>query len=202
MDNRIIAIAIIAFIAIAAIVFVLYQQQESRPLEQDYEPSTPGLGPDAAGLVPVEPGSVLDACGSQETSYMRDMCWLFEAGYDFEASKCLNIGDRPARIDCIRSVAIGYQSEAVQAKLDACDALMQTSMDSFYNCLDRAWPEARAEKLAICNEFFPDDETQKWMCHSTVAVEMNDTEICDAMPLQPTDFKAHCLSMVAGEYGP
>jgi hypothetical protein len=31
---------------------------------------------------------------------------------------------------------------------------------------------------------------------------MNDTEICDAMPLQPTDFKAHCLSLVAGEYGP
>ncbi|MFA4855717.1 MAG: hypothetical protein WC634_03975 [archaeon] len=201
MDKRIIAGAIIALIAIAAIVFVLYQQQEAQPLEQDYEPTYDNLGYDEQALVPLEENSPLDECGTQTTSYMRDLCWLFKAGEEFDASKCLNIESRPTRIDCIRSIAAAYQSEALQAKLDACDALMQESMAPFYDCRDKLEPQVRAEKTAICDKYLQDDKTQLYMCHSTVAVGLNDTAICDALPTQPTDFKAHCLSMVAGEYG-
>jgi hypothetical protein len=201
MDKRIIAVAIIALIAIAAIVFVLYQQQEAQPLEQDYAPDYNNLGYDTQDLVPLEENSILDECGTQTTSYMRDLCWLFEAGDEFDASKCLNIESRPAKIDCIREIAATYQSMALQAKLDACDVLKQESMARFYVCIENLEPLVRAEKTAICDKYLADDTTQRYMCHSTVAVELNDTAICDALPTQPTDFKAHCLSMVAGEYG-
>lgn len=201
MDKRIIAVAIIAVIAIAAIIFVLYQQQEAQPLEQDYEPNYDDLGYEEQDLVPLEENSLLEECGTQTTSYMRDMCWLFEAGYEFDASKCLNIESRPTRIDCIREIAATYQSEALQAKLDACDSLMQESMAPFYDCLGKLESQVRAEKTAICDKYLQDDKTQLYMCHSTVAEELNDAAICDALPTQPTDFKAHCLSMAAGEFG-
>lgn len=201
MDKRIIAAAIIALIAIAAIVFALYRQQEAQPPEQDYKQDYNDLGYEEQGLVPLEENSLLEECGTQTTGYMRDLCWLFKAGDGLDASKCLNIESRPTRIDCIRSIASNYQSEELQAKIDACDSLLQESMAPFYICIENLEPRVRSEKTAICDKYLADDATQRYLCHSTVAVELNDTAICDALPTQPTDFKAHCLSMVAGEYG-
>jgi len=208
--QKIIIIAVLVFIVIAAIVFVAYQIQESAPIEEEYVPEIDEFGFTEEELTPVEEGSILDDCGTQDTSYARDFCWLYEAGDELDASKCANIVERPIRINCIRGIAVAFQSEEMFAKTDACNLLLLDigsenefdafKIEKFYKCLELLESPIRAEKTAICDEFFTDDETQRYMCHATIAVELNDTVICDALPTQPTDFKQHCLSMVAGEF--
>ncbi len=208
--QKIILIAILVFVVITVIVFVAYQIQESVPIEEEYVPEIDEFGFTEEELVPVEAGSILDECGSQDTPYARDLCWLYEAGDELNASKCLNIEERPMRINCIRAIAVAFQSEGTLAKIEACNALLLGiesenefdvfKIEKFYECLEPLEPQIRAEKTAICDEFFTDDKTQRYMCHATIAVELNDTVICDALPTQPTDFKQHCLSMVAGEF--
>jgi len=171
MQQKIIIGAILAFIVFSAIVFVLYQQQEAEPvqangLDEIYEHSQSF---DEEDLVPVEQGSILSECGSQETQYKRDLCWLFEATEEVNGEKCLNIEERPVRIDCVRTVAVDTEGE-------------------------------NQEKLAVCNQYFSDDEPQRFMCHSTIAKEFLDYSICDAMPIQPNNYKEHCVSVVSGEF--
>ncbi len=170
MQQKILFGIVLAFIAISAIVFVLYQQQESQPLVQDYEPDFDQLAFVEEDLVPVEPGSILLQCGLQETQYKRDLCWLFEATAEVNAEKCTNIAERPVRIDCIRTVAVDTGGET-------------------------------AEKLAVCNAYLSDDEPQLYMCHSTVARDLLDYSICEAMPEKPNDYKAHCIWIVDSETG-
>ena len=122
--QKIIIIAILVFIVIVAIVFVAYQIQESVPIEEEYVPEIDEFGFTEEELIPVEEGSIFDECGTQNTSYARDLCWLYEAGDEFDASKCANIVDRPMRINCIRGVAVGFQSESILAKIDACNELL------------------------------------------------------------------------------
>jgi len=208
--QKIIIIAVLVFIIITAIVFVAYQIQESAPLEEEYVPEIDEFGFTEEELIPVEEGSILDDCGTQDTAYVRNLCWLYEAGDELDASKCANITDRPMRINCIRGIAVAFQTEETIAKIDACNLLLLDiesenefdvfKIEKFYECFEPLEPQIRAEKTAICDEFFTDDETQRYMCHATIAVELGDTVICDALPTQPTDFKQHCLSMVAGEF--
>ena len=208
--QKIIIIAVLVFIVIAAIVFVAYQIQESALVEEEYVPEIDEFGFTEEELVPVEEGSILDDCGTQDTPYARDLCWLYEAGDELDASKCANITDKPMRINCIRGIAVVFQTEETIAKIDACNLLLLDiesenefdafKIEKFYKCLGSLEPQIRAEKTAICDEFFTADETQRYMCHATIAVELDDTVICDALPTQPTNFKQHCLSMVAGEF--
>ncbi len=208
--QKIIIIAVLVFIVIAAIVFVAYQFQESVPIEEEYVPDIDEFGFTEDELVSVEEGSILDDCGTQDTLYARDLCWLYEAGDELDASKCANIEDRPMRINCIRGIAVAFQTEETIAKMVVCNELLldiesENELDDFkiqkfYECYEPLESQIRAEKTAICDEFFTDDEVQRYMCHATIAVELEDTAICDTLPIQPTDFKQHCLSMVVGEF--
>ena len=113
--------------------------------------------------MPVEEGSILDSCGSQDTQYARDLCWLYEAGDELDASKCVNIEDRPMRINCIRSIAVAFQSESTSAKIVECNDLLldiesENDFDSFkiekfYQCYEPLAPLIRSEKTAICDDF-------------------------------------------------
>ncbi len=209
-SQKIIIIAVLVFIALAAIVFVLYQAQEAAPAEIEYVPSINEFGFTGEELITVEEGSILDECGTQDTQYVRDLCWLYEAGDELDASNCMNIEERLMRINCIRAVASVFQTEETFAKIELCNEILldiesENELDpfkvtKFYECFEPLHPQIRAEKIAICDTFLEDDETQRYMCHATVAVELEDEEICNTLPTQPTDFKQHCLSMVAGEF--
>ena len=200
MQQRIVFGVIIAVIAISIIVFVLYQAQEAQPLVQDYPLEFEDLPPVEDYYTPVEPGSILSECGQQETEYKRDLCWLFEAGKETDASKCLNIAERPRRIDCIRAVARDFESAETKQRIANCEARFST--DTFeerkqlYACLDEMLPEMKQEKLAICNQFLADDQQQVYMCRSEIARDFIDYDICDAMPTQPIDYKEHCHFIV------
>lgn len=171
MQQKIAVGIILAFIVFSAVVFVLYQQQEAQPppednLDEIFKSSQSFVEED---LVPVERGSILLECGTQESEGKRDLCWLFEATAEVNAAKCMNIVERPARIDCLRTVAVDTEGSIV-------------------------------EKLGVCDQYLSDDEPQRFMCHSTVAKEFLEYSICEAMPEQPNNYKAHCISIVDGEF--
>jgi hypothetical protein len=209
MQSKIIVGAIVGLVVISGIVFLLYQQQESQPLEQEYEPSFGDTPFDEEELKPIESGGVLDECGSQGTQYLRDLCWLFLAGDELDASKCLNIVERSARIDCIRGVAKAFESEATTKELEACAQLLAPAQDDedlaadnlgrFYDCLDAIEPTLKEDKLAICNRYLADDEPQLYMCHSEIARELLDYSICDAMPTSPNNYMEHCIWILDSE---
>lgn len=209
MDWRIVAGAVAAFVVFSVLVFFLYQQQEAQPVEQEYEPSFGDTPFNEEELFAPEPGSVLGECGSQETDYKRDLCWLFLAGDNLDAGQCMNISERPVRIDCIRAVAVDFESPETTEGLAACDALLEVSegeeelaadnLGKFYGCLDAIWPRMRSEKLAVCDAYLSDDEPQLYMCYSEVASEFLDYGICDQMPAQPTNYAEHCTWIVDSE---
>ena len=201
MDQKTMAIgAVIAVIIVFGLVFVLYQQQESMPKEEDFELD---LGPVPTVEVentPVEPGSILNDCGTQENSYLADECWLFEAYSELDAEKCLNIGERPRRIDCIRAIARDFESEDLRESIGLCDSYFGESAEKALSCFENILPKMRSEKLAICNKFFADDEPQKFRCHAEVARELLDYSICDDM--QKQNYRDNCYFIVDFEnYG-
>jgi hypothetical protein len=209
MQQKIIVGAIVAVVVVSGIVFLLYEQQESQPLEQEYESSFGDTPFDEEETIPIELGGVLDECGSQGSGYLRDLCWLFLAGEELDAGKCLNIVERPVRIDCIRGIARDFESEATTKALVDCGELLSPAMDDeglaadnlgeFYDCLDAIEPTLKADKLAICNRYLSDDEPQLYMCHSEIAVELLDYSICNAMPTSPNDYREHCTGIVDSE---
>ena len=199
MLQRIAIGAIVAFIAVSAIVFVLYQQQESQPLVQDHDPVLLDFPVDEQPIAP-EQGSILLQCGTQETQYKRDLCWMFEASDGLDASKCLKIVERPVRIDCIRVVAKLFESPETSQQIAACEESFSEEIPSLFKCLEVLEPQIRAEKLSVCDSFLSDDVPQLYMCRSEVAKELFDKSICDAMPEQPTDYKAHCHWILDSEF--
>jgi len=185
---------LIAIIVVCGIIFVLYQQQESQPLEEEYEPDfgpVPGVEIDYAAPVP---GSILDECGTQETQYKRDLCWRFEAYDEMNAEKCLNIEENSDRVICIRAIARDFQSEPVLEKEAVCDSYFTESSAKAFSCYEALLPEIRSEKLAICNQYFKDGEMQLYRCHAEVARELLDYSVCDAIPKQA--YKDNCYFII------
>lgn len=197
MKTKIVLGAILAFIIFSAIVLVLYQQQESQPVEEGYEPDLGELPfIDESELQPVEPGSVLGTCGTQATQYDRDFCWFFEAVEEFDAEKCLNVEERPRRIDCIRAIARDFESEETEQALKDCNSSYYKDIMGYLGCVEGLAPQMREEKLAICNKYFAEDETQKYRCHAEVARELLDYTPCENIPLSKKNYRDNCFWIV------
>ncbi len=196
MGSKILVGAVLGFILISVAVYVLYQQQEAQPQEQDYETEFSDLPPPEDDYVAPQPGSILQECGQQETQHSRDMCWLYEAADELDASKCLNIESRPTRISCIRGLAVGYESDATYEKEMACGERYADDLGQFFDCIDALIPTLRQEKLSICDQFLADDQTQMYLCKTDVAKELVDYSICETMP---TNFKESCMHVVSTE---
>jgi hypothetical protein len=197
MKTKIVLGAILAFVIFSAIVFVLYQQQEAQPLEEEYEPNLGELPfIDEADLKPVGAGSVLADCGTQATQYDKDFCWFFEAVEEFDADKCLNVEERPRRIDCIRAIARDFESEQTQQGFEDCNASFYQDIMGYLDCVDRLVPRMGDEKLAICDKHFSDDETQRYRCHAEIARELMDYSICEAIPPSKKNYRDNCFWIV------
>lgn len=183
--------AVLAVVVVFGGIFVLYQTQEPETGEDDFEVD---FGPvptvDVDYTTPVEPGSILNECGVQETQYKRDLCWRFESLDEANAEKCLNIVERPDRIICIRAIARDFESEAVKEDIARCDSYFSESIEKGFACYEPVLIKMKSEKLAVCNEFFDDDEVQRFRCHAEVARELLDYSICDAMQVQA--YKDNC----------
>ncbi len=195
MRTKIVLGAILAFIVFSAIVFALYQQQEAQPIEEEYEPDLGELPfIDEANLDPVEPGSVLGKCGTQATAFDRDFCWFFEALDEADPDKCLEVEERPRRIDCIRAIARDFESEQTQQGFEDCNASYYEDIFGYLDCIDGLVPKMGKEKLAICNEYFENDETQRYRCHAEVARELLDYSICEA--IEKKNYRDNCIWIV------
>ena len=197
MQGKTIAIgAVLAFVAFSAIVFVLYQQQQSQPLEQDYEKEFSDLGFVEEELTPVAGGSILQGCGALQTQAEKDICLALEAGNEQNAEKCLLISEKPAQIDCIRAVAVDFESDSTKEEMALCDEIPVEDYAAYLDCANPLLPQMTQEKLSVCNKYFAENETQKYLCHSTIARNLGDFAICDPMP---ENFKQGCTTMVQSE---
>lgn len=197
MRTKLVLGAILAFIVFSAIVFTLYQQQEALRGEQEYEPDLGELPfVEESDITPVAQGSVLSECGSQENQYDKDFCWFFEAYEEMAPDKCLNVEERPRRIDCLRAIARDFESEETQQALDDCNAT-HTDFEGYYDCVEGLVPKMKNEKLSICNAYFSDDETQKYRCHAEVARELMDYSICEDIPESTQNYyRKNCFWIV------
>jgi len=196
MEQKYVLAAVLILIVAAGAIFVLYQQQEDQPQVQDYPYEFEDLPPDETDYVTPEPGSILQGCGSQETQYGKDMCWLFEASEELNAEKCKNIAEEPTKIDCIRGVAIDYMSNSSRSKALQCEESYSDNLTQLFHCLDSMLPVLTVEKLGICNQFLLGNETQLYLCKTGVAKELVDYTICETMP---TNFKENCIHQVSTE---
>ncbi len=183
MEQKNIVYGVLAVAVACGLVFVLYQQQEAQPAE-DYELGEEDLEESwyvDADPAPVEEGSILQPCGQQETSYKRDLCWRFEA-FDYQdPERCLNIEYGPDRIICIRSIARDFVSLDIQEKLGECEETYSDDNPGYYACISPYDAQFKNDKLAICNEYFSENISQKYRCHAEVARELLDYDICYAI---------------------
>lgn len=131
--NRKIFGAVLAFIIVSLIVFVLYQQQEALVPDSDFGPVSEDEIYDEDYYAPVEQGSVLDECGSQETRYKRDLCWRFDAFEAMDPELCLNIEANADKIICIRTVAIDVGG-GKRDMLAVCDKYIVGNEFQRYRC--------------------------------------------------------------------
>lgn len=132
MDRKLLIGIALGFILISAIIFVLYQQQESVVPNDDFGPEDEFEIYDDTYYAPVEQGSILDECGTQETQYKRDLCWRFEAFDTMNPALCLNIGEYSDRIICIRAIA--RDTEGKGAMLSVCDQYIKDDEAQRYRC--------------------------------------------------------------------
>ena len=132
MDRKIVIGAILAFVVISVIVFVMYQQQEDYVQEEDFGPEEEADIHDGTYYEPVEQGSILDECGSQETQYKRDMCWKFEAFDYLDPERCLNIEENSDKIICLRTIA--RDTEGKGAMLAVCNQYLADDAFQKYRC--------------------------------------------------------------------
>lgn len=197
MQKKNLAIGIaLAFVAFSAIAFVLYQQQQNQPLEQDYKKEFSDIDFTEGELSPVSEDSILHGCGALQTLAEKDLCLALESTSEQNADKCTLISERPARIDCIRAVAVDYESDSIKEKLAYCEEISVMEYNSFVECMDALQSQMLQEKLAICNKYFSNDTTQKYMCQSVIARNLGNISVCDPM-LEP--YKQHCINMVQSE---
>lgn len=198
MQGKTIAVgAVLAFVAFSAIVFVLYQQQQqNQPLEEDYQKEFSDLEFVPDELAPVAGDSILHGCGALETQTEKDICLGLEATNNQNADECLLISERPARIDCLRAVAVDFESDSMKEKIALCNEIPVEEYTAYFDCIYALEGQMKQEKLSVCNKYFADDETQKFMCQSEIARYLVDFTICDPMP---ENFKAHCIQMVESE---
>jgi len=200
MDQKLAVGLVIAFVAISAIVFVLYQQQEGGPKEIDYEPDFDELDLLQESDVPVGQDSILEECGSQETQYKRDLCWQFEAFNSQDAGKCINIEASVEEGNCIRAVAKNFLSEQNRLAIESCQASFPSEFEKFYECLDRIYPSVKQDKLGICNSRFSGQPIWLYRCHMDVASELLDQDICTAIPAQYQNYRQMCFNAVESEF--
>jgi len=197
MQGKTIAIgAVLAFVAFSAIVFALYQQQQSQPLEQDYAKEFSDLEFVEEELTPVAADSIMQGCGSLETQAEKDICLALEASNSQNPDECLLISEKPAQIDCIRAVAVDFESDSTKEKIAECENIPVEDYTAFADCMDALQGQMKQEKLSVCNKYFAENETQKFLCHSTIARNLGDFAICDPMP---ENFKQGCIRMVQSE---
>jgi hypothetical protein len=135
MQHKIV-IALIVFIAIGLAFFFLYGQQQSQPVEGDFEPD---LGP-VPGVV-VEPGNLAPTsgnCASQATQEDKDLCWSWQAGDEKNVRLCDNIKGEPGaggtineskKVICIEAVAIELLDEGI------CKQELNENNDWMYDCI-------------------------------------------------------------------
>jgi len=131
-----IAIALIVFVAIGLAFFFLYGQQQSQPIEEDFEPD---FGP-VPGVV-VEPGNLAPTagnCPNQATQEDKDLCWMWQAGEEKNVRLCDNIvGEIGAggvkvesnKVICIEAVAIELLDEGI------CKQEFTNNNDRLYHCI-------------------------------------------------------------------
>lgn len=135
MQHKILT-GLIVFVAIGLVFFFLYGQQQSQPIEEEFEPD---LGP-IPGVV-VEPGNLAPTagnCPNQPTQEDRDLCWMWQAGEEKNVRLCDNIvGETGAggvkvdskKIICIEAVAIELADEGI------CRQEFANNNDRLYHCI-------------------------------------------------------------------
>jgi len=121
--------AAIAFIAIGIILFVLYQEQEALPLEEDYEPDLGPIPGVELGTGSGHEAPVIGNCPNLETQYDKDLCWSFQAGHEKDAELCNNIEGTSRKVICINAVA----RELLDTEI--CAQGFPENQDRFYACL-------------------------------------------------------------------
>ena len=130
MDQKLIFGVVIAFIVIGIVSFALYQQQQSQPIEEEYEPDF-GFSPTVEeGMASTGSGDEpWGDCSSLSTQGSRDLCWSFLAGDEQNVRLCDNIVEVSRKVICIEAVAIVLLDESI------CEQEWPDNLDRRYRCV-------------------------------------------------------------------
>ncbi len=151
MLRNIVLGAAVAFVVAGLAFFYLYQEQESQPLEVEFEPDLGGIPTvvvtDSGNPVP-SPGN----CDNLPSQYEKNLCWGFQAGLEQNVRLCDNIVpetrpnntvDESDKVVCIEAVARELLDPSI------CEQEFIGNTDRRYHCLTQI---ARDEgEYDLCN---------------------------------------------------